>query len=142
HLYVQHAHQPHHIVEHRDIGGADLLALDVDRAIAHRQRIDNFGRSNDSRRERLIKLEGPGLVERDDDMAHPVAFAPPGARLRIGRGAIDRKRQPGRRQEQRHERQEGPCTPNAWSYSIESASIESYPISLPRGANTRPAAIT
>ena len=53
HLHVDHAHQPHVRIEYRDIGSPNLLALNVQLAIRHRQRVYDIGRAHHSAGERL-----------------------------------------------------------------------------------------
>src|SRR5205814_1358728 len=80
-------YQSHHGVKDRYVGGADLLALHVERAIAHWQRIDDIRRSNNCRRERLIEMERLGFVDGHNDMTDPIAFIFPAVRiLRLHRG--------------------------------------------------------
>ena len=52
-LHVDHADQLHALIEYRDVGGPNLLALNVQPTIRHRQCVDELGRAHHRAGERL-----------------------------------------------------------------------------------------
>src|SRR5262249_16380539 len=81
-LHIEHADRLHALIKHRDVGGADLLALNVEHAIRHRQRVHDVGRSDYGAGERFIELQGVRFVERHYDVPHAATlFTHPRLRL-------------------------------------------------------------
>ena len=52
-LYVDHGGQLHALIEYRNVGSPNLLALNIEPAIRHRQRVDELGRAHHRAGERL-----------------------------------------------------------------------------------------
>src|SRR5262249_14646376 len=82
-FHIEHADQLHALIKHRDVGGADLLALNVEHAIRHRQRVHDVGSSDHSAGERFIEPQGVRFVNRHYDVTHAsTLFTHPRLRLR------------------------------------------------------------
>src|SRR5262249_8964869 len=81
-LHVNHADQLLARIEYRDLGGPNLLALNVQRAIRHRQRVYDIWRPHHSAGERLFDPQGTRLINRDDDVPYGTTLFV--LRLRLG----------------------------------------------------------
>jgi hypothetical protein len=58
-LYIDDANQSPHFVENRNIRRSDFLTLEVERAIRHRHRIEDFRRSDHRRGEGALDPKRP-----------------------------------------------------------------------------------
>src|SRR5439155_1400366 len=87
-LHVEHADQLHALIKYRDVGGADLLALNVEHAIRHRQRVHDVGRSDHSAGERLVEPQRARFVKHHDNVPRATTlFTYPRLRLSGAQGA-------------------------------------------------------
>src|SRR3974390_3191866 len=64
-LDIEDADQSSLGIEHRDVGCAELLTLQVKRAVANRQHVDNFVRADNRFGKRFLEWNGSRLVYRD-----------------------------------------------------------------------------
>src|SRR5262249_49873223 len=87
-LHLNHADQLHALIEYRDVGGPNLLALNVQRAIRHRQRVYDIWRPHHSAGERLFDPQGTRLVNRDHDVPYGTTLFV----LRLRPGMLQRPR--------------------------------------------------
>ena len=71
---VDHRDQALVRVEHRNIRRADLLALDIDGVVGHRQQVGDIRRADHGGGEGTVELERLRLVERHRDVTHRGAF--------------------------------------------------------------------
>ena len=74
HLEVDDGDQPLVRVEHRNVGGADLLALDIEGVVGHRQEVGDLRRADHRGGERVRERERLRLVERHREVTDRGAF--------------------------------------------------------------------
>src|SRR5262249_40930155 len=82
-LHVDHADQLHALIEYRDVGGPNLLALNVQGTIRHRQCVHDVWRAHNSAGERPFDPQGARLVNSDHDMPYGTTFFVLRLRLRM-----------------------------------------------------------
>src|SRR4029077_13964778 len=82
-LYIDHAGQLHALIEYRNVGSPNPLALNIEPILRHRQCVNEFGGTHDHAGERLWEHQGARFVKRHRDMLYAGIVS---IRLRILQG--------------------------------------------------------